>query len=874
MPDTLSRLRDALTRTYRVERELGRGGMATVYLARDLKHSRPVAIKVLLPELAAALGPERFLREIQIAAQLQHPHILGLLDSGSADGLLYYIMPYVEGESLRDRLAREKQLPLEDALAIVRDVAAALAYAHQHGIIHRDIKPDNILLQSGEAVVADFGIARAVVQAGAERLTETGLAIGTAAYMSPEQAAGEQDLDGRSDVYSLACVFYEMLAGEPPFTGATAQAILAKRLSEPVPHLGTLRDVPSAVEQAVTRALAKAPVDRFATVADFALGLTQSAVLVSPASLPESVGRASSPDPAANKPFRIAAALLTLLAIAMIVWRVGHRPATKLDPNLLVVTPFDVRGAALESWREGLVDYLSRSLDGAGTLRTVPPSRFLRNWGGRADRASAEALGRAMGAGLVVYGSVVMGGRDSVRLRAELLNLTAGKAPAEVAIRGDTVGIDRLADSLALAVLRSLGSDRAVAAVRNGPFGGVSLPALKEYLQGEQLYRHSLWDSALVHYSRATELDSGFALAYRRMSLVLGWTPPTAKRFESPEVYDLRAVALNHGLSPRDSLLLLADSLTSALNDEDTTFFTIHRRLFATLDTAARRYPGDPEVWQEVGEARYHVGRPLVTPAEALDAFDRAIALDSGFSPAYEHTVQLAVEIGGPDLARRYTRPYASLHSTDGNSPALLLTAALLEAELSGQVDVSRLVDTASSVALFRAGIEYLATSPDSAEVAVQVLRRLAAGGSHGGGDPWIIDSLMWPSYLSRVLLFHGHLREARAVYAPRIAHPDTMRYVWFSNPFPDLALLDTTLTGTAAVWFGARPLSGLSWRFVRGDTLGLRKFVGQAREISRKSHGLGTTLKAGYLARAGEAYLTLLRGRLGQCAAGSREPP
>ncbi len=274
MADLFARLQAVLADRYALERELGRGGMATVYLAQDRKHHRPVAVKVLKPELAAALGPERFLREIAIAARLNHPHILPLHDSGEAEGFLYYVMPYGEGESLRGRLMREPHLPVDEALTIAREVADALSYAHSHDVIHRDIKPENILLSSGHALVADFGIARAITAAGGDKLTSTGIGVGTPDYMSPEQAAGTGHLDGRSDIYGLGCVVYEMLAGEPPYTGPSAQAILAKRLSEPVPHLRTLRDVPEAVEQAVTKALARAPADRFATATEFAHALT------------------------------------------------------------------------------------------------------------------------------------------------------------------------------------------------------------------------------------------------------------------------------------------------------------------------------------------------------------------------------------------------------------------------------------------------------------------------------------------------------------------------------------------------------------------------------------------------------------------------
>src|SRR3989441_224762 len=239
--DPVARLQAALADRYTIERELGRGGMATVYLAEDLKHHRRVAIKVLKPELAAALGPERFLREIDTVARLTHPHILALHDSGQAGGSLYYVMPYIEGESLRDRLERQGPPPLEDPPRITREMADAPSYAPDPDVVHRDIKPENILFQAGHAVVSDFGIARAITAAAGGSLTATGIAIGTPAYMSPEQATGSSRLDGRSDIYGLGCVLYEMLAGEPPYTGPTAQVVMAKRLADPVPSVRRLR---------------------------------------------------------------------------------------------------------------------------------------------------------------------------------------------------------------------------------------------------------------------------------------------------------------------------------------------------------------------------------------------------------------------------------------------------------------------------------------------------------------------------------------------------------------------------------------------------------------------------------------------------------
>src|SRR5690242_2696090 len=293
MPDT-PRLTTALSDRYVIQRELGSGGMAIVYLAHDRKLDRDVALKVLRPELGAVLGAERFLAEIKISARLDHPHILTLIDSGDADGMLYYVLPYVRGETLRDKLTRERQLGLDEALTITRQVASALDYAHRQGLVHRDIKPENILIQEGEAMLTDFGIALAVKEAGGNRLTQTGLSLGTPQYMSPEQATGDRGIDARSDVYSLASVLYEMLAGEPPVTGASAQSMIAKLMTEKPTHLRVLRDtVPPAIDDAVARALAKTPADRFATAGDFSRALEvksreQAPVPTGPAAQPAS----------------------------------------------------------------------------------------------------------------------------------------------------------------------------------------------------------------------------------------------------------------------------------------------------------------------------------------------------------------------------------------------------------------------------------------------------------------------------------------------------------------------------------------------------------------------------------------------------------
>ncbi len=275
MTDPSEQLANALADRYVIERQLGEGGMAVVYLARDVRHQRRVALKVLRPEFGAVLGVDRFQAEIRVTANLQHPNVVPLFESGEAAGQLFYVMPFIEGESLRDRLTRERQLPVEEALRLTCEIADALSYAHSLGVVHRDVKPENVLLAGGHAVVADFGIARAVSAAGGPRITGTGLAVGTPAYMSPEQATAESQIDGRSDQYSVACVLYEMLVGEPPYTGPTAQAILARRLTDPMPSLRAARDtVPDHVEGAIRRALGRATADRFATMRAFAEALS------------------------------------------------------------------------------------------------------------------------------------------------------------------------------------------------------------------------------------------------------------------------------------------------------------------------------------------------------------------------------------------------------------------------------------------------------------------------------------------------------------------------------------------------------------------------------------------------------------------------
>jgi serine/threonine-protein kinase len=386
----LHRLTVALADKYRLERELGQGGMATVYLAQDLKHDRKVAVKVLRPELGAVIGADRFLAEIKTTANLQHPHILGLIDSGDADGLLYYVMPFVEGETVRDRISREKQLPVADAVRIATEAAAALDYAHRHGVIHRDIKPENILLHDGSALVADFGIALAVSTAGT-RMTETGMSLGTPHYMSPEQAMGEREITARSDVYALGCVLYEMLTGDPPFTGSTAQAIVARVVTES-PRLMTSQrhTIPPQVEAAVLQALEKLPADRFATAAEFAAALTNPGFATRATTFVASGARAASPRTRAMVVGLAAVALVSTVVAAWALLRpTPPRPVIRYSMGL----PPD------QGMRQGVPGVnLAFSPDGSRLVYVGPGEGGDQLWVRDRDRLDATPLPGTVGA--------------------------------------------------------------------------------------------------------------------------------------------------------------------------------------------------------------------------------------------------------------------------------------------------------------------------------------------------------------------------------------------------------------------------------------------------------------------------------------------
>jgi|JI10StandDraft_1071094.scaffolds.fasta_scaffold02742_7 TolB-like protein/tRNA A-37 threonylcarbamoyl transferase component Bud32 len=512
MDATTSRLNAALEGRYVVSRILGQGGMATVYAARDLRHERDVAIKVLAAELAQALGAERFLNEIKTTANLRHPHILPLYDSGNADGLLFYVMPLVEGETLRDRMTREAQLPIADALRIASEVSDALSYAHARGVIHRDIKPENILLEGGHAVVADFGIARAVSAAGGERLTQTGMSVGTPAYMSPEQAVADDALDGRSDLYSLACVVYEMLAGQAPFTGPTAAAIVRQHLTVDAPPITNLRPaVPMHVAGVLQRALAKAPDDRFNPVAAF------SAALQSGAQASASAAR-TTPTTSAPARRRSLGLILTTAAVLVVAaagaWYVRARSGeTTAAPTGVAVLPFAERSAdqANAYLGDGIAETLISALANVSGLTVASRTS---SFAFRGKETDVRAIGRELSVGTVLEGSVQRAG-DQLRITAELVKTADGLTIWSQTFDRKADDIFAVQDEVVRAVVTALqGRAYASSAAFESSVGTRDREAYELYMQGTYFWnRRSLSDFTRAQglFEKAIARDSTYA---------------------------------------------------------------------------------------------------------------------------------------------------------------------------------------------------------------------------------------------------------------------------------------------------------------------------------------------------------------------------
>lgn len=652
MANDLERLKRALADRYEIRSELGRGGMATVYLADDPKHGRSVALKVLRPELAAGIGADRFLHEVRVTARLDHPHILPLLDSGEADGFLYYVMPYVDGESLRDRLDREKQLPVEDALRIGQEVADALDYAHDLGVVHRDVKPGNILLASGHARVADFGVARAVRAAERSDLTATGMVAGTPVYMSPEQATGEREVGPASDVYSLACVVYEMLAGEPPHTGATQEAVLARKLVGEIPGLRVVREsVPSAAEQAVGRGLARVPADRFTSAGEFARALDRAG------------GRGASAPGETRGPTRrrtsvvVGAGLLLLLALGGLwLW-----PSTSLafqEGDTVLVADFD--NQTDDPVYEGSLDTAFRiSLQQSPFLNLFSRAkvaqvlrRMRQDTEARLTREVAREVAVREGLPVVIVPVFSQVG-DQFALGAGLVDPETGEAYATHLVRVDREEelLDGV-DELVLRIRRTLGESEGRIFEHRKPLYAVttgSLPALRLYSLAIDHTVNARWDDARRLYAAALEQDTTFTAARASLGMTL------FEHFDQEEGtrHLTRALEESDGLTDRESFGLrafYADAVEGDLEKAE----SLHR-------TLAEMYPNEAAPRHNLGWLYARAGRN----EEAAEEYAAALRIDPSLNLSYWGLNYLLLySFGQVDSALTLARARTQIDST------------------------------------------------------------------------------------------------------------------------------------------------------------------------------------------------------------------
>jgi serine/threonine-protein kinase len=604
-------LQTALADRYRIEREIGRGGMATVYLADDLKHPRRVAIKVLNPDLSEALGAERFLQEIETASSLTHPHILPLYDSGEAEGLLYYVMPYVKGESLRDRLRREKELPVEDAVRFTREIADALSYAHEEGVIHRDVKPANILLEADHAVLADFGVAKAVADMDRTQLTQTGTSLGTPTYMSPEQASGEQALDGRSDQYALGCVLYEMLVGEPPFRGARAEAVVRQHLTvEPNPVTQARPSVPEGVAAALHRALAKNPADRFQTTNELRAALAEGLRAPGPPVRP--------PGRPVRKTALIGSIVLIALVGAWTTWSTFGSPEEGARP-LVAVLPFEnLSPDSAGSFFAGGVEVdLTTKLTRIPTIDVIDPSS-VEQYGPPGSRPSNAQIARQLGVDYLIGAGARLWG-DSVRITVQLMDDTgvqvwAGDFDAPYTPEGYVRAQSEIVQAVTFE-LRAVLSPDDREWLQEVPTHG--LEAFEAYLRGNDAGPSGIWTGewnnspAIRWYEEAVELDPDFSLAMARLAL-LGWQT----RFYTDGVPEKVMGLARRALAIEPELVEARLALFRALPEGE--------EKAAQLDTLQRIAPDHPSILGLVGQVQRGAGE-LET---AIESWERVLHLD------------------------------------------------------------------------------------------------------------------------------------------------------------------------------------------------------------------------------------------------------
>ena len=666
------RLATALEGRYRIERELGQGGMATVYLAHDLRHDRPVALKVLRPELAATLGPERFVNEIHVAARLTHPHILPVHDSGEAAGFLFYVMPYIDGETLRHRLTRQGALPVPEAARLLRDVADALAAAHALGVVHRDIKPDNVLLTGRHALVADFGVAKAVSEAtGRQHLTTVGTALGTPQYMAPEQAAADVNIDHRADIYALGVVAYELLTGHPPFAGSPQQILAAHVMTAPVPVTQVRPDLPPALGELVMRCLAKLPAERWQSAGDVARTLETFAT-PSGGITPTETRSVSAVKPSAVPRLALAGLAIVVLAIAALgTWRLLSRGGTPLNPDLIAIFPFRVTSVdpSLGYLGEGMVDLLAAMYTGEGGPRALDVRTTLAAWkrqsGAEQNEAAASAAARALGAGQFLLGSVVSTGTRLV-VSASVGQTGTGQQVVLARVEGPGDSLSPLLNALVGQLLvRGAGlTEERTAGLSH------SLEATRAYVAGRAANRRGKWEDASVHFARAIAFDSSFTLAALGLSEASAWLTRPAPGLA--RVQEL-AWANRAALGPRDHALLAG---YTGGNGPAPHSGADERRAW---ESAVSRFPDLAEAWYWLGETYYHQGLPLGFEdhlARARQAFEMASSLDPDMTAPLYHRIDMAATRRDTAEARHLLAALVAHDSTSASRSILELYVA------------------------------------------------------------------------------------------------------------------------------------------------------------------------------------------------------
>ena len=747
MTDVRAPLAGALGDRYELQGEIGSGGMATVYRALDHKLGRQVAVKVLHPELAPLLGSGRFRREIEIAAALQHPNIVPLFESGGEGSVLYYTMPFIEGETLRARIEREQQLPVEEAVRIAEEVAAALAHAHAQGIVHRDIKPENILLSGGRAVVADFGIARAVSAAGEDRLTSAGIAVGTPAYMSPEQAGGQTEVDGRADIYALGCVVFEMLSGEPPFTGRTPQAVLARHLQEGPPSLRVVRNTVSwSLQQVIEKALAKSPADRYQT-ADAMAGALRAALRRAPG------GRRGAP----WRTVALAGGPLLLAAAAIWGWRALAAARAGLDPQKVVVFPLQQRGP----WESGAQTGQLVALMIGAAFEQAEPLKWIDAWSwldaatrrdiARLTSAEARRIARARRARYYVEGDAARVG-DSV---AVILRLNDVRGDSVVATRSASGRLDAVAHlglRAAALLLPALVEPRRAEAVN--AFANRNPLALAHWLEGEREYRQSHYTAALEHDRRALAADSLLAVAALRGAQAANWA---ARDSEALVLADL-AVRRRSDLPPKYAHFAVGFR-EYLIGDADSAVVELERA--RALDSAWS------EPWTALGEVYYHeFPRQLAAPAAADSAaeslFRVARRLDPGVAPPILHLGEIALRRGDPAEARRLLREFGDVQP-EGPWLAQLRIMTTCVADGPDAVDWRAAVAQSAQAVMLAA--RELALQPPYESCALAGFQAAWSAPTSDPGTRW--GALFGLHALARL---QGHERRARALLDTAVA--------------------------------------------------------------------------------------------------------